>query len=258
MWSYALRRNEQMKDLQSLITILIVFLLMVLIVPGEIALLLFFPIYFIGILCFSITYNIRVFSKPKLKEINQYKFAKKIKELDKQYDYLLPMQFYKYDEFTISTYPPILYHMYKKLNEPIFLSISHIGNRITFEYQTFFENGVVVNTCRNKLSGLIPLDKNYYIQIFENYNYEQLLKEHMKGIEYIKAQGINPIDIPGQIFREYFIKDISNNANKMRKLSFWQLKFLYWSINKKDNSKCKSIETQHIPEFKMLSGVKAR
>jgi hypothetical protein len=153
------------------------------------------------------------------------------------------LHFQKTDGFHLSTIPDCVMYVFKHQTEPVFICLSHFGQKRTYECTTFF-NGLDLTTSSDTRSSVVPNSARQVFQIFPDADPVFLLEEHRNAIRFLKKHGRKPMEVPSKSFRRQYFLHVQETANRVRSHFLWPLRLMLWSLGKNWQAAAMPLEDQ--------------
>lgn len=222
-------------------------------IPFLIFLFVVVPLLIIAFTYGSFNYSFRKTLKPE--PIPGKGYATRIKDLDLDTKKLESLDFQKWDDFYLKMIPDTIVYVLKHKEESVYLCLYHLGAKKTCDFFTRYANEYTLTTCNTIDGGMTPRPQKALLQIITNVSYEQIFELHKKAHKFLFDKGLRQYDIAREEFRQYFLKNIHDYANYVRKYPFWPVLLIFWTIIRRGRVYCKEIETQYKEGSIKLSGV---
>ena len=104
---------------------------------------------------------------------------------------------------------PDIVCLFKHEKEPLFLEANHHGRKITLSIYTYFEPKGSLITCSSPGPGNLPPFPDDQIRMLKTEDLENLLAEHMKGVEFIKQNSYKEKDLTLEEFTGLYLRACS-------------------------------------------------
>ncbi len=191
----------------------------------------------------SVSYSFRESLHPQ--HIPERGYGSRVKALDVETKRISPHGFEKVDSFYLQMIPDAVIHVLKHKNEPIYLCFYHLGQRITSDFVTRYENDYTLTTCNNVDGGMMPRPAKHLLQIISGISYEELYAVHKKAHAFLGEKGLRALDVPREDFRSVLMKSIREQAARIRKIPLWPIRLVIWTLIKRGRMYQTEIETQY-------------
>ena len=202
------------------------------------------PVLTIILTYVSFHYSFRPLLNPE--PIPAKGYEPRIIELERDVPVLKQMGFDKIDSFYLKMIPDSIVYVFKKKEGPVYFCLYHLGTKKACDIVSYFEKNITLTTCNNVDGGMTPRPDNRLLQIFEKLSYIAFLERHQQAQEFIRGRGFKQTEAPSVTFREDFMKGIREFADYVKKISFWPLLLIIWTITKRGRIYLnKSIEEQY-------------
>lgn len=230
-----------------IITCLIIFLLNV---PLWAFIIIFVPLLVIVFTYGSFMYSFRSSICPK--PIPSSGYQSRVTALEKEVDDLMSLGFEKFDEFHLKTIPDTVVYAFRHHARPVLLAIYHFGPKTGCDLISTFENDYALTTCNNVDGGMAPRPDDKYLQIFPGESYPILIGEHLKAYDFLIDNGLREDDVRKKEFRHFFMQSFHQQADVIRKIQFWPIRLIFWTVTRRGRMYCKSIEEQFLSGMSIL------
>lgn len=191
----------------------------------------------------SFTYSFR--KSLQIKPVPKSGYDKRIKELNIDAHTLEKIGFDKWDEFFLKMIPDSVIYVFKYRHDSIYFCLYHFGSKKTCDIFTRYNDDFTLTTCNAIEGGMTPRPAKALLQIITKLSYNELLDIHQKTNTFLQAKGLKELDIPKQEFQEYFLKSIREQADHVRKYTFWPILLIFWTITQRGKKYCRQIENQY-------------
>lgn len=183
------------------------------------------------VLSFLITlYNFKAFKR--LLPIPARGNHRRLQQLNMDSSQIEKLKFRRIDAFYIPSVPDCIIHVFKHEAYPIFAYHHHFGIKRTIEFTTAFKNQISLSTCSDNSAGNFPRPETELLQVFDGLDVELLLDEHIKAVNFLQMNGVEPFDFPQKDFRKHFLDDINRQNKHIQSFSFWPVQMLFWILTK--------------------------
>jgi hypothetical protein len=198
------------------------------------------------LLVFSITYNILYNSRSGLKPepIPAGIFGEQLNALNQISLDLKPQGFDRIDDFHLQMIPDTIVYVFKHREMPCYLCLYNIGGTIAKDVLTFFKNDYALTTTISVSGGNLPRGNRAFLQIYPNAPQEPLFEGHLKGLEFLKSKGLEPIEVNADQLRTRFMESFAKTWALVKKKPVWPLFVLYTAFTNPGKVYAKPIEQQ--------------
>ncbi len=190
----------------------------------------------------SFLYSFRASLKAEL--IPQNGYEDRIEKLGKEKFELNQLGFNKIAELYLKTIPDSITYVFKHEKENVFSCIYHFGPKIGYDFLSHFERGATLTTASVVEGGMAPRPEKDLLQIFERTSYKRGFEKHLLAQKLIQSNGIRLIEINNDDYIPFILKSIKDLANYVRKIPFWPVMLIWWTISKRGKRYLKTIEEQ--------------
>ena len=190
----------------------------------------------------SFTYSFR--SSLKTEPIPQDGYSDRVEKLNREKFELNKLGFNKIGEMYLKTIPDSVTYIYKHEVENVFFCMYHFGPKTAYDLISHFERGVTLTTSSTVEGGMPPRPAKNLLQIFERTTYTRCLDKHLMSQKLILSNGIKLIDINNDSYISLILKSVMELADYVRKIPFWPVLLIYWTITKRGKIYLSSIEEQ--------------
>ena len=191
----------------------------------------------------SVSYSFRESLRPQ--RIPERGFGSRTKALDVETKRMFPHGFEKVDSFYLQMIPDAVIYVLKHKNEPIYLCFYHLGQRITSDFITRYENDYTLTTGNNVEAGMMPRPAKHLLQIINGISCEELHAVHTKAHAFLGEKGLRVFDMPREDFRSFFMRSIRAQAVLIRKIPLWPFLLVIWTLIKRGRMYQEEIEIQY-------------
>lgn len=191
----------------------------------------------------SVSYSFRESLQPQY--IPERGYGSRIKALDVETKRMSPHGFEKVDSFYLQMIPDAVVHVLRHREEPIYLCFYHLGQRITSDFVTRYENDYVLTTCSSVDAGVMPRPAKHLLQVISGIPCEELHAVHKKAHAFLYEKGLRTFDISRGEFRSFFMKNIREQALLVRKIPLWPFRLVIWTLIKRGRMYQTEIERQY-------------
>jgi len=195
------------------------------------------------IIYFSFIYSFRKSVVPQ--SVPEKGYDDRLAVLKEAETKLVPIGFEKFDQFHLKMIPDSVTFAFKHTREPIYCCVYHFGQKMTCDMVTYFNYEVSLTTCSSIDGGASPRAPKSLLQIFHGATYDTLLAQHLYGIGFLKQNRFDPVEIPAGSFRDSFMKEIREYAERIRKIPLWPVMLLIWTLSKYGKRYAKPLQEQY-------------
>jgi hypothetical protein len=208
------------------------------------------PVLTILLIYASFLYSFR--QSLKMEAVPTHGYDARIQALDQAARSVEALGFQKIDQFYLKMIPDSVTYVFKHQHDPCYFCLYHLGQKMTCDVVTRFENEFYLTTSDSVDAGMTPRPKKALLQIFPGQSYQNLFLKHKEAYEYIDQNGIHTFDFAGEEFRYYFMKSLREQEAYIRKTFFWPLMLLIRTVSRHGRIYCRSIRDQYPRGFSSL------
>jgi hypothetical protein len=191
----------------------------------------------------SVSYSFRESLQPQ--RVPEPGYGSRTKALDVETTRMTPHGFEKVDFFYLQMIPDAVVYVLKHMSEPVYLCFYHLGQKITSDFVTRYENEYTLTTCSSIDSGMMPRPAKHLLQIMNGVSHEELYSLHKKAHSFLFEKGLRSLDVPTEEFRSFFMMNIRKQASLIRKLPLWPFQLVIWILAKRGRRYQAEIEMQY-------------
>lgn len=191
----------------------------------------------------SVSYSFRRSLRPQ--SVPERGYGSRTKALDVETKRMSPHGFEKVDSFYLQMIPDAVICVLKHMSEPVYLCFYHLGQRITCDYITRYEDDYTLTTCNNTQSGTMPRPPKHMLQIISGISYEELHAAHNRAHAFLSEKGLCAFDVPPGEFRSFFMKSIHAQARLIRKIPLWPFCLAIWTLTNRGHRYQKEVDIQY-------------
>ncbi len=208
------------------------------------------PVLTIMLIYGSFLYSFR--KSLKMEAVPTHGYSARIQALDQAARHVEVLGFQKIDQFYLKMIPDSITYVFKHQHEPCYFCLYHLGQKMTCDVVTRFENEFSLTTSGSVDAGMTSRPKKALLQIFPGKSYQDLFLKHKEASEYIDINGIRTFNFAGEEFRCYFMTSLREQETFIRKTFFWPLMLLIGTISRHGRIYCRSIRDQYPRGFSSL------
>lgn len=190
----------------------------------------------------SVSYSFRESLQPQ--DVPERAYSSRTKALDVETKRMIHHGFEKIDSFYLQMIPDAVIYVLKHNSEPVYLCFYHLGQRITCDFVTRYEDDYTLTTCSNVDGGMMPRQRRHMLQIITRISYDELYALHKKAHTFLVERGLQVFDVPREEFRSFFMESIHAQARLIRKMPLWPFRLVIWTLTKRSRMYQTEIEMQ--------------
>ena len=212
-------------------------------IPFAVFILVVAPLFLVIFTYGSFRYSFRESITPEPVPLKGY--DSRISDLEMASADVFGLGFVKKDSFYLKTIPDSVNYVFMHKSEPVYLYIHHFGGtKKSPVYMTFFDGDIELSTISSASGGMIPRPEKKLVQVFEGNSFEELLREHLRAVDFIKGRHIKPWHMPHETLKSNFKKRYREVGEHVRRFLFWPLRLIWWTVTQRGKLHKRSIEEQ--------------
>ncbi len=206
-----------------------------------------FLIVLVPVLIIMFTYGSFVYSfrdSLKMEAIPSNGYQDRVERLEREKAELNRLGFDKFGEFYLKTIPDSVTYLFKHQTEHVFFLIYHFGPKVGYDFVSHFQSDMTLTTSSTVDGGMTPRPEKNMLQIFENTSYQRSFDKHLQGCKLIQTNGYSFVDLKTEYYPQLILKSLHELAAYVRKIPFWPVLLVFWTITKRGSRYLKTIEEQ--------------
>lgn len=160
-------------------------------------------------------------------------YEKRIHDLETSQPLLSELGFVKFDEFYLRLSNDSIAFAYQHQSLPIIALEYHFEHLKSIDFNTRFQDEISLTTTSLEQTQLLERSDKKLFQSFPELNFRQLFEKHIEAIEFMRAQGFEPVGKDLRNFRQKLLDNFREIGEKYKGfLSPFKVLYVYFSANK--------------------------
>jgi hypothetical protein len=151
-----------------------------------------------------------------LEPIPETGYEKRLQDLETNQPFLSQIGFVKFDEFYMQTSNDLVAFVYQHLDLPIIALDYDLEILKQIDFDTKFEGEITLTTTNCKTAYMHERSDEKLIQSFPEMSFEELFNKHKQAVEFLKDQGLEPLEINHKYFRQEFLDEFIQVGKKFK------------------------------------------
>jgi hypothetical protein len=129
-------------------------------------------------------------------------------------------------------------------SKTVFLMHYHVLENYYYEFVSGLKGEYSLTSSKSADSLSLPFPPKAFVQVFEEASLDELLREHEKGLAFLKERfGLMPV-APDRPLRDLILFTLKTQMAQVQSQQLWQLKVGWWYLTRRRRLKNKSVIEQ--------------